>query len=118
MQIRFLCGAALGLALQASLAADFQPAPQQFRQEIARHFTGNDGAPTGSVTLVDCPVGGAVRALAAGQWYELQNGQWHPNPALKPATDAQFTFADSKGLPGASAGVVAGSPATPPLGQD
>jgi hypothetical protein len=99
MQIRLLCSAALGLALQACLAADFQPAPQQFRQEIAQHFTGNDGAPTGSVTLVDCAVGGAVRVFAAGQWYEFENGQWRLNAALKPASDTPFTFADSKGLP-------------------
>ena len=47
MPTRFLIGAALGLAVQAGLAAGFQPAAQQFRQEVAQHFTEKEGAPTG-----------------------------------------------------------------------
>ena len=72
MPTRFLIGAALGLAVQASVAADFQPAPQHFRQEIARHFTEKDGVPTGPVQLIDCAASGAIRVFAVGQWYEFQ----------------------------------------------
>jgi hypothetical protein len=96
---RLLIGAALGLGVQAGLAADFQPAPQQFRQEIAQRFTDKEGAPMGPVALVDCIASGTIRVFAAGQWYEFQDGRWHVNAALKPGSDTQFTFADRKGLP-------------------
>ncbi len=99
VQARLIFGAALGLVAQAGLTADFQPAPQQFRQEIARHFTEKDGAPKGPVQLVDCAAGGAIRVFAGGQWYEFRDGRWHVNTALKQATEAQFVFADSKGQP-------------------
>ena len=99
MRARLLFSTTLGLVVQAGLAADFQPAPQQFLQEIARRFTGKDGAPTGPVALVDCAVGGAVRVFAEAQWHEFHDGQWQANTALKPGTDAQFSYADSKGVP-------------------
>ena len=60
-------GAALGLALCTSLAADFTPAAQQFQQEVAQHFTERDGAPTGPVQLVESTPGGTNRAFAAGK---------------------------------------------------
>lgn len=103
MQLKLFVGAVLGLAVQASLAAEFQPASQHFRQEIAHHFTEKDGAPTGPVALVDCPSSGTVRVFAGEQWYEFQDGRWHVNEALKPESDTRFTFADSKGLPAQAA---------------
>ena len=95
----FLIGATLGLAIQAGAAADLQPAPQHFRQEVAQHFTEKDEAPMEPVQLVDCAASGVIRVFAAGQWYEFQDGRWHGNAALKPGGDTQFGFADGKGLP-------------------
>lgn len=103
MEIEFLVGAALGLAFQASLAAEFEPAPQHFRQEIAHHYAANEDAPAGPVTLLDCSGNGATRVFAAGEWYELKDGRWHVNPALNPGSDSQFTFAGSKALPAQAA---------------
>jgi hypothetical protein len=99
MQARLLLGVTLSVLVQASLAADFQPAPQQFGQEVARRFTGTNGVTAGAVALVDCIAGGVVRVFAAGQWYELQDRQWHLAAALKQGTNSQFTYPDSKGQP-------------------
>ena len=97
MLTKFLFGAALGLAVPTGLAADVQPAPQQFRQEIAQHYTEKEGAPMGAVQLLDCPAGGPTRTFAAGQWYEFRDRSWHVNDTLKPRSDDSFTFADNKG---------------------
>ena len=99
MLTKFHIGAALGLVVTTGLAADVQPAPQRFQQEVAQHFTEQEGAPTGPVALVECAPSGAIRVFAAGQWYEFQEGKWHVNAALKPGSDTQFAFADSKGQP-------------------
>src|ERR1017187_9583080 len=92
-------GAALGLALCTSLAADFTPAAQQFQQEVAQHFTERDGAPTGPVQLVECTPGGTNRAFAAGKWYEFRCGRWNLNAGLRPQNDSQFVFAGQQGQP-------------------
>jgi len=99
MHARLFLGTTLGLAVLTGVAADFQPAPQHFRQEIAQRFAAKDGAPAGLVTLVDCAPGGVLRLFAAGQWHEFQDGQWRVNAELKPGTDALFAYADGKGLP-------------------
>jgi hypothetical protein len=99
MSSTLLGGAALGLTLCASLAADFTPAAQQFQQEVAQHFTERDGAPTGPVQLVECTPGGTNRVFAAGQWYEFHNGHWNPNAALRPQNDSRFVFAGQQGQP-------------------
>ena len=99
MLTKFFIGAALGLAITTGLGADVQPAPQRFQQEVAQHFTEKEGAPAGPVALVDCAANGATRVFAAGQWHELQEGKWQVNAGLKPGSDTQFTFADSKGQP-------------------
>ena len=92
-------GAALGLALCTSLAADFTPAAQQFQQEVAQHFTERDGAPTGPVQLVESTPGGTNRAFAAGKWYEFRCGRWNLNAGLRPQNDSQFVFAGQQGQP-------------------
>ena len=99
MSSTLLGGAALGLTLCASLAADFTPASQQFQQEVARHFTERDGAPTGPVQLIECAPSGANRVFAAGQWHEYQNGRWNLNATLRPQNDTQFVFAGQQGQP-------------------
>src|ERR1017187_2597997 len=99
MSSRLRGGAALGLALCTSLAADFTPAAQQFQQEVAQHFTERDGAPTGPVQLVESTPGGTNRAFAAGRWYEFWNGHWNLNAGLRPQNDSQFVFAGQQGQP-------------------
>ena len=99
MSSTLIGGAVLGLTLCASLAADFTPAAQRFQQEVAPHFTERDGAPTGSVQLVECPPSGSNRVFAAGQWYELGNGRWNLNAALKSPNASRFVFAGQRGQP-------------------
>src|SRR5271157_3452919 len=99
MSASLLGGAALGLALGTSLASDFTPAPQQFQQEVAQHFTERDGAPMGPVQLIECTAGGTKRAFAAGQWYELRGGGWKLNADLRPRDDRRFVFAGQQGQP-------------------
>ncbi|HEV7926907.1 MAG TPA: hypothetical protein VGR14_16235 [Verrucomicrobiae bacterium] len=99
MSSSLLGAAVLGLTICASLGAEFTPATQQFQQEVARHFTGLDGAPTGPVQLVECAPDGVVRAFAAGQWFEFRSGHWNLNAALRPQNDSQFVFAGESGQP-------------------
>jgi hypothetical protein len=99
MSKTLLGGAAFGLTLCASLAADFTPAAQQFQQEVAQHFAERDGAPTGPVQLVDCAPSGTNRVFAAGQWYEFGNGRWNLNAGLRPQNDSRFVFAGRQGQP-------------------
>jgi hypothetical protein len=99
MSSALLVGAALGLTLCASLAADFTPAAQPFQQEVARHFTDGEGAPTGPVQLVECLPSGTNRVFSAGQWYEFRNGRWNLNPTLRRREESRFVFAGQKGQP-------------------
>ena len=118
MEIKFLVGAALGLAFQASLAAEFEPAPQHFRQEIAHHFTANEDAPAGPVALLDCSGNGATRVFAAGQWYELQRRPVARERCLEARQRFAVHFRRQQRAAGASAIALAGSSATPPRGRD
>jgi hypothetical protein len=95
----FLAHAILGLTVLAAQAAEFTPAAQRFRQEVALHFAENDGAPTGPVQLIESTPDGVIRALAAGLWYEFHGGSWSINQALKQQGDGQFVFANSLGRP-------------------
>jgi hypothetical protein len=99
MSTTLLGGAILGLTLCAGVAGEFTPAPQQFRQEVALHFTERDGAPTGPVQLVECAAGGAIRVFAAGQWYGFGAGRWNLNAALKQPSEGRFVFAGPLGQP-------------------
>ena len=97
MSSSLLGGAVLSLALGSSLAASFTPAAQQFQQEIAQNFTEHEGAPTGSVQLIECQGRGAARVFANGQWREFQNGRWKLNSGLKQPGPGSFVFPDSTG---------------------
>jgi hypothetical protein len=99
MHARLILGVTLSLALQGGSAADFQPAPQHFRQETAQQFDAVSGAPTGAVSLVDCAPDGVTRLFASGQWYDFDKGLWKMNALLKPASESEFTFADKTGQP-------------------
>ncbi|HEY3855045.1 MAG TPA: hypothetical protein VGO67_11670 [Verrucomicrobiae bacterium] len=89
----------LFLTDRGTWAAAFQPAPQQFRQEIARQFTEKDGAPKAPVALVDCSRDGVVRVFTGENWYDFENDVWHENVALKSKNENSFCFADNKGNP-------------------
>ncbi len=91
--------ALLGLLIGTAAAADFQPARQEFRQEIARHFTRTQNAPTGPVQLVECPPDGACRILVAGEWQEFRDDRWQSVPALKQRDAGRLVFAVSSGAP-------------------
>jgi hypothetical protein len=67
------------------VAADFTPAPQHFRQEVAQKFADKEGLPSGAVQLIEKSPDGIVRAFAAGRWHEMRAERWHENSALKPA---------------------------------
>jgi hypothetical protein len=81
------------------LAADFSPAPQQFRQEIAQRFTVTNGLPTADIQLLELAADGQPRAFAGGRWSELRADTWHPLDQLTPKSPAAFTFADATGQP-------------------
>ena len=90
-------GLALGPNFHASAAAEVAPAPQKFRQEIARAFSEADGLPRGRVQLIEVAAGGNARAFAGGRWHEFQDGRWQPIESLAPNGDEQFAFADARG---------------------
>src|SRR5258706_7236294 len=71
-RMKFLTTIFLGLSVLVAAAADFKPAPQQFRQEVARAFTAKDGLPTEKIQLIECGGDGVCRVFAAGRWYELR----------------------------------------------
>jgi hypothetical protein len=85
--------------LSGACAADFTPAPQQFRQETARHFALSEVPGSNRVQLIECPPGGPPRAFASGQWYEYKEERWIPNAALKPGAEDRFVFASREGRP-------------------
>ncbi|MSU25101.1 MAG: hypothetical protein EXS32_14940 [Opitutus sp.] len=99
--MRILHRSGLGLTLFTSslLAADFAPAPQEFRQEVAQHFTIAPGLPANAAQLLDLAADGTPRVLAGGTWSELRDGQWRALPALAPKSDREFVFANAGGSP-------------------
>jgi hypothetical protein len=94
-----LAGVILILTLSAGRAADFTPAPRQFQQEVARHFTGSNGAPAGAVQLIECLPGGPVRVFAGGSWRELRKDRWTRNEALTEQDESQFVFSGQQQQP-------------------
>src|SRR6267378_1748071 len=82
---------------QASFAADFNPAPQRFRQEVAHVYGESDGLPPERVQLIECAKDGIVRAFAAGRWYSLHEGRWSADNELVASDERQFGFADASG---------------------
>ena len=71
MKFRFVLLAATVPALHATIPAEFTPAPQQFRQEIARSFTEKNGLPAGKVQLIDAvqPAPGRAGFFSNGWGY-------------------------------------------------
>lgn len=79
-------------------SADFTPAPQSFRQELARHRELTNGLPAGPVQLIEADASGP-RVFTAGGWREWRDGQWHEVPGLHVRGDDEFVFADHSGQP-------------------
>lgn len=95
MTKRLLSTLLLGLTIAHGSGAEFQPAPQQFRQEVPQKFLRDQ-----PVQLLDCcSAGGAKRALAAGEWLELQAGIWVTNKSLAQRQPERFVFAAAGGKP-------------------
>ena len=85
---------ALLLALPpVAMAADFKPAPQEFQQEIARHWALPAGASAGGLTLVDTAPDGTVRVADGRRWYVLRGDQLElPPPPPGSAAGAGYVF--------------------------
>jgi len=92
MSSRSLVGIILGLAVSVSVAAEFQPATQQFRQEIARRFAMGQPA-----QLIEISPDGVKRALVAGQWLEWRGERWQTNAAFAQNDATRFFFASASG---------------------
>ena len=88
------------LAGAGAWGADFTPAPQAFRQEIAVRFSDTNGLPAGPIQLIDLDAPtGTPRAFAGGQWFEFRAGRWGANTALAAKDAATFVFAGPAGRP-------------------
>src|SRR5215472_12334670 len=91
----------LGLALlsnaHVSDAADFTPAPQKFRQEIASAFGEGGGLPRERIQLLEISSDGSPQAFVGGRWFKLQDGRWQAQDALAPSSAEQFAFSDAQG---------------------
>ena len=99
MSSTFFSGVALGLVISSGFAAEFTPAPQQFRQEVALQFNERTGAPTGAVQLVESVAGAPTRFFAGGQWYGLWQGGWKAEGSLAQRKETTMVFADRQGQP-------------------
>lgn len=78
-------------------AADFKPAPQAFRQEIARHARLDQGWPAGVVQLIDLAPDGTPRIFGEGKWSEFRADTWRELPELAAKNREEFTFPDDAG---------------------
>jgi len=96
-QISRVCG--LTLVAARLVGAEFAPAPQAFRQEVAQKLAPAAGKPASAPQLLDLAPDGAPRVLAGGTWTEWRDGQWRPLPAFAPKSDREFVFADASGMP-------------------
>jgi hypothetical protein len=77
-------------------ATSFNPAPQQFDQEVAQSFTQSNGLPDAPIQLLDQTEGSSIRAFASGRWHELNAGRWNEIRALRPGS-TEFIVPDHGG---------------------
>ena len=98
MRLTFLASASHVIVLKALCAANFSIAPQQFLQEVPRHFTEEEGIPEAAIQLVDESATGVIRAFTGGRWFEFREGLWHENADLR-ARSTEFVFPDKHGSP-------------------
>ena len=90
----FLC---FILLVELCSSADFNPAPQQFRQEIPRAFLNSEGLPRQRVRLIECAEDGTVCAFQEGRWFALRDGAWRPDEALLSSEGSRFVFRNHSG---------------------
>jgi len=62
----------LGTILPPAQAADFKSAPQEFRQEVARHWPLPTEVAAGGLTLVDTSPDGNTRVSDGQRWYAVR----------------------------------------------
>src|SRR5688572_13274847 len=70
--------------LSPAFAAEFKPAPQEFRQEVSRRWT---GASANGFTLVDLAPDGTVLLCDGNQWHALRNDRCEVLPPPKEARE-------------------------------
>lgn len=83
----------------AFAAAQFTPAPQRFRQEIATQFSRSNGLSSTDMRLVETGADGTPRAFADGRWFEFRERRWQELPGLAARSDDQFALAGVKDQP-------------------
>jgi hypothetical protein len=81
------------------IAADWVPAPQSFRQEIARHRELTNGFSQATAQWIEALPNQPVRVLIDGHWSEWRDSQWQPSAVLKSQASSSFTFAGGRGEP-------------------
>lgn len=79
--------------------AQLNPAPQKFRQEIAKTYMRVHGLPPGPVQLVHVASNGKVYAFCSGRWMVLNGEVWREANELAVRSEAEFVFPGSNGAP-------------------
>src|SRR5690349_6416592 len=87
---------ALVLTVHSGTAAEFTPAPQKFRQGIARSFGEADGLPRERIQLLEISLDGKPQVFAGGRWFKLQDSRWQAIDSLTPSSVEQFAFPDAQ----------------------
>jgi len=80
-------------------AADVVPAPQKFKQEIAKSYTSAHGLPQKPVQFVHVGSAGRVLAFCDGRWLALGGETWQEVKELTPQTESEFVFPGANGAP-------------------
>ena len=94
-----LLGVGLWLGWSPAFPAEFTPAPQRFRQEIARRFGEADGLPSSPVQLLQYRPQDVLRAFVAGRWYAFDHSRWQLQSSVSPVTAQEFAFFSAAGAP-------------------
>lgn len=90
------------LSLPLSFAAELKPAPQEFQQEVPRHWPLPAGASAGGFTLVEVGSDGKVRVTDGQRWYEVHGERLEaltPPPGAGDAKGHFFTGGTAQLLP-------------------
>jgi len=80
-------------------AAEWKPAPQQFRQEVATRVAEANGLASRDIQLLDFAPDDKLRVFAGGRWSERRPAGWEVLPDLDQQEEAEFVFADATERP-------------------
>src|SRR4051812_40141556 len=80
-------------------AAQFVPAPQRFRQEIATSFVSREGLPEGEIQLIEIGPQGTPRAFTGGRWFECGDDHWRERKEFAAGQDRQIVVPDASDSP-------------------